>query len=219
MEYQEIYAAHESVQHPGVRMNYLVSLPREHRSGEKLPLILFLHGGGEKGSDPMLIHLFGAPKMAWKGEIDFPCVLLSPQVPEGYNWVQLVEETHDILLKVMTEYPVDKARVSLTGMSMGGFGAWALGIAHPETFSALAPICGGGEPEKAIALSHLPVLVYHGERDHIVPLEKSQSMVDAVNACGGHAKLKVLPVGHDESWRYAYEDTPLLAWLSSHRKA
>ena len=128
-----------------VGARYLLFLPKDYdaKSRKTWPLILFLHGSGERGTNLWSVARHGPPKLV-KTQADFPFIVVSPQCPSGQTW------NNDTLLALLDEvaahYQVDATRVYLTGLSMGGFGTWSLGLEHPERFAALAPICGGGDP-------------------------------------------------------------------------
>ncbi|HPS55801.1 MAG TPA: prolyl oligopeptidase family serine peptidase [Sedimentisphaerales bacterium] len=204
-----------------VEGKYLLYLPAgyEKVSEKKWPLVMFLHGAGERGDDINLVKIHGPAEMVEKGK-EFPFILVSPQCPAGKWWT---ESEQLLFLKVLlddviAEYNVDESRVYLTGLSMGGFGTWALAIEQPERFAAIAPICGGGMKFLAYRLKNVPTWVFHGEDDDIVPLSYSQGMVDALKLAGGDVRFTVYPkTGHD-SWRKAYADEELYEWLLSHRR-
>lgn len=203
-----------------VRLRYLLFLPRDYGEdpGQRWPLILYLHGIGERGDDLELVKIHGIPKVVEK-KPDFPFVAVSPQCPDGTLWWD-----HNLILKgmlddILAQYAVDPNRVYLTGNSMGGYGTWNLAIAYPDLFAAIAPICGGGMPEWVAALKDVPVWAFHGADDAAVPLERSQRMVDALRACGGNVRFTVYPgVGHD-SWTQTYDDPELYAWFLQHTRS
>ena len=177
-----------------------------------LPAILFLHGSGERGTDESILAFQALPKYLAAGR-EIPAVVVCPQCPEGYVWDNLIFQLDQIVADAIHDYPVDSSRVSLTGLSMGGFGAWSYAITRPRTFFRLAPICGGGMNWRASALKSIPVWAFHGQADDDVPRVYSEVMVDAVNAKGGDAVLTQFPgVGHN-SWDPAYLETNLIPWL------
>ena len=154
----------------------------------------------------------GLPKYLAAGR-EIPAVVVCPQCPEGYVWDNLVFQLDQILADALNDYPVDSSRVSLTGLSMGGFGAWSYAITRPRRFFRLAPICGGGMNWRASALKSIPIWAFHGQADDDVPRVYSEVMVDAVNEQGGDAVLTQFPgVGHN-SWDTAYLTTDLIPWL------
>jgi predicted peptidase len=199
-----------------VQLNYLLNLPEgyEQDSDRKWPLILFLHGAGERGDDIHKVKKHGIPKIA-DNDPSFPFIAVSPQCPEDSFWV--VEE--DALLALLDEitavYNVDKKRIYLTGLSMGGFGSWHLASSHPEKFAAIVPICGGGSLSQVKALVNTPVWAFHGAKDNIVKLEESEKMVNALLACAGNAKLTVYPEAKHDSWTETYANPELYEWLLS----
>jgi predicted peptidase len=198
-----------------VELNYLVYLPPEYASGDQhWPLLLFLHGSGERGTDIDEVKTHGPPKLIAEGK-QFPFIVVSPQAPRR-RWVP--EALAALLDDVMRKYRVDKDRVYLTGLSMGGSGTWALAAAVPDKFAAIAPICGSGDPVEAKALKDVPVWVFHGAEDESVPVKRSEEMVKALQEAGAkEVKFTVYPdVGHD-AWTDAYNDPELYHWLLSHR--
>lgn len=202
---------------------YLLYTPEEANDpGEtKWPLVLFLHGLGESGNggdELQKVAIHGPPKQA-KTQ-DFPFYIASPQCPMPergkYRPAWRAERLLALLEELSAELPIDKSRVYLTGLSMGGFGSWRLAATAPERFAAVAPVCGGGDPSTAAALINTPLWVFHGADDNVVPLKMSQVMVDAVKAAGGDPKFTIYPgVGHG-SWNNAYSEPEFYNWLLSH---
>ncbi|HID54914.1 TPA: phospholipase [Candidatus Poribacteria bacterium] len=202
-----------------VRLGYLLFLPDEYVRGtkRKWPLILFLHGAGERGDDLNLLKRHGIPKIT-EERPDFPFIAVSPQCPRYSWWTAEIESLKTLLDHIVESYPVDTDRVYLTGLSMGGFGTWRLAASYPERFAAIAPICGGGDPKWAPRLKDIPAWVFHGAKDEIVPLSESERMVEALKACGGNVRFTVYPdAGHD-SWTRTYENPELYEWFLQHSK-
>lgn len=201
------------------RLPYLLYLPADYGQdpGRVWPFILFLHGAGERGSDPNLIREYGLPTVA-EADRRFPFVVLAPQCPAGSRW-EMQEPGVDALCQdIIARYAVDRRRVYLTGLSMGGFGAWSFAAAHPDRFAALAPICGGGAPmlgfpRRVSLLKNMPVWVFHGARDNRVPLAESQTMVDALRAAGGNVQFTIYPEAGHDSWTETYNNPALYEWL------
>jgi len=198
-------------------INYLLFLPKDYaKTGKPSPMIVFLHGSGERGTDLEKVKAWGPPAIVEKNP-DFPFIVVSPQCPEGQWW-------NTYLLKgmiddVLTKYNVDKSRVYLTGLSMGGFGAWDLAMTFPDYFAAVAPICGGGNPLLASKLKNTPVWVFHGMNDKSVPEQQSAIMVDALKKIGADVEYTVLPEGgHSDAWIYAYDKAGLFDWFLKHQK-
>lgn len=199
-----------------VKLDYLVYLPDEYeKSDKKWPLILFLHGSGESGKDISLVKKHGPPKIV-ESKRDFPFIVVSPQSPRRRGWNP--DALKALLDEVLADYRVDRDRVYLTGLSMGGYGTWALAAMYPQYFAALVPICGGGDPEDAGALKDLPIWVFHGAKDEAVPLRRSEEMVAALKKLGADVKFTVYPEAGHDSWTETYENPELYQWLLSHKR-
>ncbi len=202
-----------------VSLRYLLFLPRDYGADpdKEWPLILFLHGMGERGDDLDLVRIHGIPKIVER-QPDFPFVAVSPQCPGETTW-----RDHHLILKglldaIVANYAVDTARIYLTGLSMGGYGTWSTAMTYPKLFAAIAPICGGGFTEFVSELKEVPVWAFHGAEDEVVKLEMGQRMVDALRACGGNVRFTVYPgVGHD-SWTETYDNPELYEWFLEHRR-
>ena len=219
----------ESGQHPCVfkqevrlslRENYLLYLPDGYATSKReWPLILFLHGAGERGDDPAKIASHGPPKMIARENHAFPFIIVSPQCPAEEWWSNpmQVRFLNALLDDVVARYRVDRSRIYLTGLSMGGFGTWSLAAAHPERFAAIAPICGGGDPAVAARLAGLPIWVFHGAKDPTVPLRKSEEMVEALKKAGADVKFTVYPEAAHDSWSATYANPGLYDWFLQHR--
>ena len=198
------------------KVDYLLSLPADYdKSRKPWPLVLFLHGSGESGTNLARVKNHGPPKLV-EANGPFPFILVSPQSSGGRGWN--IEALNALLDKVIKEYRVDKDRVYLTGLSMGGFGTWALAAAHPEKFAAIAPICGGGNPGDAKKLVKLPIWVFHGAKDPTVPLRRSEEMVEALKAAGGNPKFTVYPEATHDSWTVTYNDPEFFKWLLAQKR-
>jgi predicted peptidase len=208
------------------KVDYLLFLPKDYdtRSKKRWPLILFLHGAGERGTNVWKVAAHGPPKRVAQHP-EFPFIVVSPQCPEGQIW------SSDALLGLLDEtlknYKVDTSRVYLTGLSMGGYATWDLGLSHPERFAAIVPICGGAElitvllasGKQAEALKTLGVWAFHGAKDPVVPLEESQRMVPLLKKFGVQdVNLTVYPdAGHD-AWTETYNNPELYDWLLKHQR-
>jgi len=202
-----------------VRLRYLLFLPRGYGTSpeEKWPLILYLHGAGDRGNDLELVKARGIPKIAAR-QPDFAFIAVSPQCPDETMWLDHHLTLKALLDEVVADYALDVDRIYLTGFSMGGYGTWTLATRYPELFAAIAPICGGGLPEFVSELKDVPVWAFHGAEDDVVKLEVGQRMVDAVRACGGDVRFTVYPgVGHD-SWTQTYDNPELYEWFLQHTR-
>lgn len=209
---------------------YLVFLPKNYdaKSKEGFPTILFLHGAGERGTNVWQATVHGPSKYIVEHP-DFPFILITPQCPPGEVW------SKDVLLALLGEvtnkYAVDESRIYLTGLSMGGYGAWSLGLSYPEKFAALVPICGGGDagaivlarngydPKRAQALKTLPVWVFHGAKDPVVPISESEHLVDALKRLKiEEIKFTVYPEAQHNAWTETYNNPELYKWLLEHER-
>lgn len=200
-----------------VRLRYWLYLPPDYSPTSRYPLLLFLHGMGERGDDLELIKKHGMPKEIEAGR-DFPFIVVSPQCPLETVWQYQTTALAALLDDIEAHYAVDPDRVYVTGLSMGGFGTWALAAAYPQRFAALLPICGGGEHHSAALFKHVPVWVFHGDQDDAVPLRRSVEMVEALQAVGGNVKFTVYEgVGHD-SWTQTYANPEIYDWLLQHKR-
>lgn len=199
------------------RLEYLIQVPEGAPEDERgWPMILFLHGMGERGRHVHDVAKHGPPKMIAAGET-FPFVVVSPQCPPDTWWHDQEDALLALLDEVCAAHPIDARRVYLTGLSMGGYGTWYLGRKHPERFAALVPICGGLLPGYDIApLATRPVWAFHGAQDETVPLRESQRIVEAVQALGGDIRLTVYPEAGHDSWTETYANPALYAWLLAH---
>lgn len=200
-----------------LKLDYLLYLPHDYDPQTARPLVIFLHGIGERGNDPELVTANGLPKLIRQGR-QFDFIVASPQCPADKWWVGMDSYVVALIDEVAQSYSVDRERVYLTGLSMGGYGTWSAAAGCPERFAAIAPVCGGGRPIWAGNLKDVPVWAFHGAKDKVVPLSESQQMVDAVNRHGGSARLTVYPEAGHDAWSQAYDDPELYTWLLSHRK-
>jgi predicted peptidase len=198
-----------------VSMKYLLYLPKDYRQKDSWPLLLFLHGAGERGDDLQLVKKHGPPKLIEAGK-QFPFLVVSPQCPQGRWWEPV--ELAALLDEIVEKYKVDKDRICVTGLSMGGFGTWALAAYQPHRFAAIAPICGGGEPLTSMVLSHVPAWVFHGAKDPVVPLARSEKMVEAMKNNGGEVKFTVYPEAGHDAWTETYANPQLYEWLLQQKR-
>ena len=223
-----------------VGYEYLLALPSGYDpTADKMwPLIIFLHGSGERGTDLWLVAKHGPPKIL-RGEPTAPhlneaarrllrtqFIVVSPQGPPGKSWD---DDTVVALLDAVTErYKVDPQRSYLTGLSLGGYGTWSVGLKYPERFAAIVPICGGGQPvdawrsaeAKRSSLLSLGIWAFHGAKDTSVPLAESERMIATLKSVGlAETKLTIYPEAGHDSWTESYADPELYAWLLRHRRA
>ncbi len=202
-----------------VSLKYLLYLPKGYgeKKDQKWPLMLFLHGAGERGDDLSLVKKHGPPKLIDQGK-EFPFIVVSPQCPINSWWPEQVDALTALLDEVQSKYAVDADRVYLTGLSMGGFGTWTLASRYPERFAAIAPICGGGDRYLVSRLKNVPAWVFHGEKDTTVPLQASKDMVDALKRAGGNVQFTTYPEAGHDSWTETYNNPKLYEWFLSHHR-
>ena len=214
----------EGVVSKKVAYKYLQFLPEAYDSdsSKEWPLILFLHGAGERGNDLQKVKVHGPPKMV-ESRPDFPFVVVSPQCPEGVVWDS--EALLAMLDEVTHRLRIDEKRVYLTGLSMGGFGTWNLVGKAPERFAAAAPVCGGGNtrdfllPKSREALQTLPIWVFHGRQDDVVELEESQRLVNFFqNRLKTDIQMTIYPEAGHDSWTETYNNPKLYEWFLSHSR-
>jgi predicted peptidase len=199
-----------------VTLDYLLYLPKGYDKGEKAwPLLLFLHGAGESGNDLSKVKKHGPPKLVAAGK-DLPFIIVSPQ-SRRRGWQP--GTLNALLDDVSKKYRVDADRVYVTGLSMGGFGTWALAASRPDRFAAIVPICGGGNPKTASKLKDLPVWVFHGGKDRAVPVERSEAMVKALKDAGSKSvEFTLYPEAGHDSWTKTYNNPKLYEWLLAHKR-
>lgn len=200
-----------------VGYRYALYLPNGYDKdpAKRWPLIIFLHGIGERGNDLALLQVNGIPRKIADGE-SFPFIIAAPQCPDNDWWSP--DTINALLDELIERHRVDEDRVYLTGLSMGGFGTWSTAAQYPGRFAAIAPICGGGNAFMANNLKHTPTWAFHGAKDETVPIKRSQEMVDALKACGGEVKFTVYPEAGHDSWSMAYNTPELYQWFLQHRR-
>ena len=196
---------------------YEIYYPEQYheQEGKKWPLLLFLHGAGERGSDLEKVKEQGLPKYL-QDKKDFPFVVAYPQCPSRTYWT--VPGLNDWFKEISQKIRYDENRLYLTGLSMGGYGTWHWAAAHPEKFAAIIPICGGGEARQAKRLVNMPIWAFHGQKDNVVPVEETLQMVEAIKRAGGSPKLTLYPNLFHDSWTATYNNTAIYDWLLEHKR-
>ncbi len=199
---------------------YLLHLPESNETAinGKWPLMIFLHGAGERGENYDLLKTHGPPKIIASGQ-SFPFITLSPQCPLNQRWDPTA--LNELINEIIKEHPVDENRIYLTGLSMGGYGTWDLAIKYPNKFAAIAPICGGDNTNAWDApnyITHLPVWAFHGAMDQVVPLKQTVLIVQRLKLAGSEAKLTIYPMAGHDSWTETYDNPELYEWFLSHKK-
>lgn len=217
----------------GSSIPYRLFIPRDYNPSESYPLVLFLHGAGERGDDNRRQISIPSTRV-WAEEATqavYPNFMVAPQVPQGQQWVDVPFEigSHDqpkqptesmrltleLLTALQKEFSIDPRRLYVTGLSMGGYGTWDMITRHPDLFAAAIPIAGGGDPSRAALIADLPLWAFHGENDTVVPVSGSRDMIDAMREAGGDPLYtEYLGAGHNV-WDRAYREPELVPWLFS----
>jgi len=197
----------------GVDYKYLVRQPvSQIAKNERLPLIIFLHGSGERGNSLEMVKIHGPWNYADRHS-DFPFIIVAPQCKEGQTWEPA---SLDLLLdRIIRDFPVDTSRMYLTGLSRGGFGVWDWVLYRPHRFAAIAPICGASNYHVLTAniLKDIPAWIFHGKLDNIIPVTFSENLVKELQRLGADVRLTVYPdAGHD-AWTETYLNAELYEWF------
>lgn len=221
--------------HKGHTQPYRLYLPDSIRPDENLPLVLFLHGAGERGNDNETQLLHGVNHfMDANFRKEYRFILVAPQCPEDARWVEVdwtlashkmpvrisvpLELSFALIDSIIKLLPVDSNRVYITGLSMGGFGTWDAMQRRPGFFAAAMPICGGGDLGQACSMVGTPIRAFHGKLDHLVIPARTINMVNAVNQCGGSAECVIFPnLGH-LCWEQVYSNVENLRWLFAQKR-
>lgn len=233
--WQDLFEAKTYVDADGQSLPYRLLKPETIEPGKKYPLVLLLHGAGERGADNVAQLVHGAGEFAKpENRQKYPCFVVVPQCPTDCKWVNVDWElpSHtmpekigeplrlaiELFEKLAAELPVDRGRLYITGLSMGGFGTWDAIQRRPDYFTAAMPVCGGGDTAEASKLKDLPLWAFHGDADSVVMPLRTKAMIEAIGKAGGTPKMTIYPqVGHD-SWVRAYSDPASLEWLFAQKK-
>lgn len=195
-----------------VPLEYVVHVPQavSNNPAFRCPAILFLHGSGERAV-PLATLTQQAIMQYARAHTNFPCLIIAPQCPPDAWWE--TPALDDLYAEVLRRYPIDPARFYLSGLSMGGYGSWALAMEHPDRFAAVAPICGGGDAHDVARIKDLPVWDFHGALDPTVPICNSDELITALRQAGGRVRYTVYADGVHDVWSAAYARDDLYAWL------
>ncbi|WP_339919947.1 prolyl oligopeptidase family serine peptidase [uncultured Flavobacterium sp.] len=198
----EIVTTHE--------LNYALHVPKS--SKEKKPLLIFLHGSGEKGTDIEKVKVHGPFKYLKSNSLD--AYVLAPQCPENEYWDS--EVLYQLILKIQKENNIDSNRIYLTGLSMGGWGAWNLAFAHPEMFAALVPIAGFVDRVPMIEnckIASLPIRIFHGLVDDVVDVNYSIAIYKKLKPCNSNIELTIFDNANHDSWTRVYDNKEIYDWM------
>lgn len=215
---------------------YCLYVPRDYDPAQPWPLVVFLHGAGERGTDGLRQTEVGIGRAIRRNPERFPCLVLMPQCPEEQFWDRISDAMDAMIKTVREEYNIDPRRITLTGLSMGGYGTWTWGALRADLFAAYLPICGGGIPQdlahicsdfdpeffgkledRVKQLARRPIRAFHGRQDKTVPPAASVLMSNLVRKAGGKVDLKIYrKLGHN-SWDDTYGDPEVIEWLLNQR--
>lgn len=200
----------------GAKLGYLLYLPEDYDGQKSMPLMLFLHGSGERGVGNLpLVKKHGPPKIV--AEKSLPFVVVSPQCPTDQRWDAAV--LTELLDDIIAKYRIDESRIYLTGLSMGGSGTWSLAASDPTRFAAIAPICGRGDLESSEKLTGLPTWIFCGAKDREQTVQNAKEMAVAIKGAGGTAKLTIYPDLPHDCWTVTYDNPEFYTWLLSKKKS
>ncbi len=223
----------------GAKLPYLVYVPRDYDAARRWPLVLFLHGRGESGTDGWRQLLQGLPPALFQAPERWPAIILMPQKPDPEReWESYEKALLALVDRARRTWTIDPERVILTGLSQGGHGSWVLGARHPDLWAAVGPVCGyvaarrrdaagripadafgGTAAELAKPLASMPVWAFHGAVDDVVPVAETETMIAALRSAGGAPRVTIVPeVGHGV-WSRAYENPDFVAWLFAQRRS
>ncbi len=219
----------------GTKLLYRLLKPKDYDPKRRYPVVVFLHGAGERGNDNFAQLKHGMADFASDAVREkYPAFVIAPQCPVNQRWVEVDwgAEKHDMpekpaspmrltlgaLEQLGKEFSFDPDRLYITGLSMGGYGAWDALQRHPGMFAAAIPICGGGDPKYAVKFAKVPVWAFHGDKDTAVRPERSREMIAALKAAGGAPKYTEYEnTGHD-SWSATYRNPEVYAWLFAQQR-
>lgn len=219
----------------GVTVKYRWSAPATVEPGKTYPLVLFLHGAGERGDDNKAQLKHGVlPILEGAEKLGQPCFLIAPQCPADRWWAPINRETmrlsaadkpNDLLEAVlalvdetMKAQPVDSRRFYVTGISMGGYATWDLLGRAPGKIAAAVPVCGGGEPSLVEKFKAIPIHAFHGEADPVVPVRTTKDMVEALEKSGAKPKATYYPGVQHDSWTQTYDNPEVIRWIFEQRR-
>jgi predicted peptidase len=219
----------------GTPVKYRWSAPEQPAPGKTYPLVLFLHGAGERGDDNQAHLKHGVvPIIDGARQLGTPVFLIAPQCPQGRWWSPadasktrlaaatepnaLLEAVLALVSESVKKHPIDPARIHVTGISMGGFATWDLLGRAPRLFASAVPICGGGDPRLADRFKDIPIRAFHGETDPVVPVQATRGMIEALEKAGGKPLVTYYPAVEHDSWTRTYANPEVIRWMLGHHK-
>jgi predicted peptidase len=207
---QEIAGSFKNEIKTAIEVNYIIKLPENQK--EKFPLLVFLHGSGERGSDLALVKKHSP--FTYQSLMKTDVAILAPQCPENTWWN--TNEIYELIQAICKQYNIDKSRIYLTGLSMGGWGTWKLATEHPELFAAVAPVCGVTDTNifrNIEVLKNTPVHIFHGALDDIVSPNTSIDIYQKLKKVNPNCSLTIFPNDNHNSWDSTYSDPKFYEWL------
>lgn len=205
-----------------IKLPYILHIPDDYSATDKtpIPLVLFLHGKGERGKDIEKVRNVGLPKISETQNLPF--IMIAPQCPDSipryHNWLCFLDELKVLIEYIVDIYNVDKQRIYITGLSMGGFGTWEMIQQYPNLFAAAIPICGGGSTELIKNAKDIPIWTFHGAKDDVIDIAETERMVDALERIDGNISFTVYPEDGHNSWEKTYNNPKVYEWLLQQRK-
>jgi predicted peptidase len=227
---KDVFEARVYTDANGGKLPYRILKPVDYDANKKYPLVIFLHGAGERGTDNLVQLKHGMADFANdENRKKYPAFVIAPQCPAERKWVEVnwsdpkhdmpsepsvpMKQTFEVIEGLKKEFSLDDKRFYMTGLSMGGFGTWDALQRKPDYFAAGIPICGGGDVKQAGKLKSIPLWCFHGDQDNAVKVARSREMIAAIKEAGGMPKYTEYPnVGHD-SWSATYRNPEVHAWL------
>ncbi len=232
----KLFEPREFASEGGKVLKYRLLKPLGYNPNKSYPLVIFLHGAGERGADNVAQLKHGVADFCKLSRREKnPCYVIAPQCPTGEKWadidwsaqgaIKMPAEASDsmkltlaVVDAMLEDAAIDKNRIYITGLSMGGYGTWDAIARRPQFFAAAVPICGGGDPSTAETLKSIPIWCFHGDEDKAVAVEKSRIIINAIKATGGSPRYTEYPgVGHD-SWSQTYRNDEMHDWLFAQRR-
>jgi predicted peptidase len=210
------FLARDDTNAKGVKMSYRLFVPKNYDAKKKYPLVVFLHGSGERGADNKAQIVRDNGILQWlspANQAKYPCLLMAPQCTAGDWDAAKRTQIREIIGKLQKEYNLDAQRFYVTGLSLGGGGTWFTIIDNPTFFAAAVPMSGWGNPGAAAKVKDVPVWNFHAADDNVVKVDGSRKMIEALEKAGGKPKYTEYPTGGHGIWSRAYGTDGLLAWL------
>lgn len=219
----------------GRSLNYQISIPENLAAAQRVPLLIFFHGAGERGDDNQAQLKHGTSQiLEFTKTNKQPAIIVAPQCPNGKQWVNTpwgdlshtmpehpsepMQLAIDLLDSLVQNLPVDQSRIYVSGLSMGGYGSWDIIQRRPHFFAAAYIVCGGADTARAASLKHLPIWFFHGSDDTVVKTSRSRDMFKALQAAGSNAKYTEYPGVKHGSWTPAYQNQEGLRWIFAQKK-